>query len=499
MVEKIRLGSGEWTAKNWIAACMLVAMIIVFVYWGVAPSSHMGDASGGVAAVVNNKVISLAEYRNQVESVEAGYRQSLDGMPENARRAHLSRLRGDVLNQLVMSEAVYQAASQRGIIASDGDVKEHILQFPIFQENGRFQPERYRNWLSYNNMAAEDFENRIRKQVVLQKVQELFVGSAQPSREELKHNRALASQKVNLRYAEITREDLNKLGSITDAEVMDYAGKHKTEIEAFYKDNAVEYMHPEKYHARDIVIRIDEKRPEAEAQKLAAEVRKQVTAANFTKLAAKYNEDPGSKAKGGDLGERQRGSMIPEFEDAALALEAGKISEPVKIGGAFHVIWLESKKAASTTPIDKVEKEIARKLVARAKESEILTQLRQIVEKGDKKEIDASLVKAAVKWKETGDFDLASNLVPNLGDAKEILPAILEKGKVTGLVKSLIPLKGNFLVVEVTGWKNTPDSTPDVDGLEQMLAYKKSQAAIMSWAKEVEARASVQKNTRLLQ
>src|SRR5689334_22136197 len=113
MVEKIRFG-GEWSLKKWVAAILFGAIIAVFALWGVR-SPDMGDAAGGVAAVVNDRTIALAEYRNQVEQVEQNARQRMEGIPEAQRRAITAGLRSRVMEQMIMAELMFQAADNRGV------------------------------------------------------------------------------------------------------------------------------------------------------------------------------------------------------------------------------------------------------------------------------------------------------------------------------------------------------------------------------------------------
>jgi hypothetical protein len=55
-------------------------------------------------------------------------------------------------------------------------------------------------------------------------------------------------------------------------------------------------------------------------------VRGQVTPANFAQLAQQHSEDPQSGQRGGRLGIFPRGAMVPEFEQALVALQPGQIS-----------------------------------------------------------------------------------------------------------------------------------------------------------------------------
>ena len=58
---------------------------------------------------------------------------------------------------------------------------------------------------------------------------------------------------------------------------------------------------------------------------------------SFEKLAQDFSKCPSGKS-GGSLGAFGRGMMVKPFEDAAFALEPGKVSEPVKTQFGFHLI-----------------------------------------------------------------------------------------------------------------------------------------------------------------
>jgi len=65
---------------------------------------------------------------------------------------------------------------------------------------------------------------------------------------------------------------------------------------------------------------------------------------DFAVLAKKYSQDPGSAAKGGQLGFYSRGELAPEYEAAALSMKPGEISMPVETQFGFHLIQLQEKR-----------------------------------------------------------------------------------------------------------------------------------------------------------
>ncbi len=78
---------------------------------------------------------------------------------------------------------------------------------------------------------------------------------------------------------------------------------------------------------------------EQEAKDLMAQIN---SAEDFARLAAENSLCP-SGANGGDLGFFGRGMMVKPFEDAAFALETGKVSEPVQTQFGWHLILVTEK------------------------------------------------------------------------------------------------------------------------------------------------------------
>ncbi len=61
------------------------------------------------------------------------------------------------------------------------------------------------------------------------------------------------------------------------------------------------------------------------------------TGVDFTELARTKSIDPNG-ANGGDLGFFGPGEMIPRFEEAAMGLQVGEVSDVIRTSLGFHII-----------------------------------------------------------------------------------------------------------------------------------------------------------------
>ena len=111
---------------------------------------------------------------------------------------------------------------------------------------------------------------------------------------------------------------------LSDAKLakMDAASKPAdAAIESFaenmYKAEPKRFERPDEVSVRHILIK-DAEGAEAKANKILADLK---AGADFAEVAKSQSQDPGSAAKGGELGYLPRGRTVPEFEEAAFALQ----------------------------------------------------------------------------------------------------------------------------------------------------------------------------------
>lgn len=100
----------------------------------------------------------------------------------------------------------------------------------------------------------------------------------------------------------------------------------------YYEGNPDQFTVPAGRTARHILVE-----SKAEADRIRAEV----TQENFAELAREESTDTGSAEQGGDLGQIQKGQLVPEFEKVAFALKDGEISQPVETQFGWHIITVD--------------------------------------------------------------------------------------------------------------------------------------------------------------
>ena len=80
---------------------------------------------------------------------------------------------------------------------------------------------------------------------------------------------------------------------------------------------------------------------QTKAQNLLSQIKE---GADFAELAKANSADPGSAAKGGDLGFFTRGKMVPPFAKAAFELQVGQVSDVVETRFGYHIIKVTERK-----------------------------------------------------------------------------------------------------------------------------------------------------------
>jgi parvulin-like peptidyl-prolyl isomerase len=141
-------------------------------------------------------------------------------------------------------------------------------------------------------------------------------------------------------------------------------------------EDVVKYLqeHPEEDPKGEIKKYIDENPTLTKEQKKAKadELLKRARAGeDFAKLAQENSQDPGSKNDGGLYKNVKKGGMVPEFEQASLALEPGQVADKlIESKYGFHIIKLERKGMSKGEDGKEEETYDARHILIRTEEDE---------------------------------------------------------------------------------------------------------------------------------
>jgi len=118
------------------------------------------------------------------------------------------------------------------------------------------------------------------------------------------------------------------------------------------------------FKARHILVK-----DENEAKQIIAQIKK---GGSFEKIAAQKSEDPGSKAKGGDLDWAPGGRYVPAFSDALRKLKKGQMTDtPVQTQFGYHIIRLDDERPMKFPTMEEVKPQITQGLQRQAVEKMI--------------------------------------------------------------------------------------------------------------------------------
>jgi peptidyl-prolyl cis-trans isomerase C len=130
------------------------------------------------------------------------------------------------------------------------------------------------------------------------------------------------------------------------------------EVKARYDKEVASLPKQQEVHARHILVKTED-----EAKAVIADLDK---GKDFAEIAKEKSQDS-NKDDGGDLGWFGPGRMVPEFEEAAFALDKGQYTKtPVKTQFGYHVIKIEDKRDAAPPPLEQVQDQV-KQLVMRDK------------------------------------------------------------------------------------------------------------------------------------
>ena len=447
---------------------MVALSMLVYLIPG-AGTTTAADQNDQVVAEIGKDVLTLHD-------VELGIQNQLRSqqIPPDLVQVIIPQQ----VDQMVEERAIAYEAKRLGFDVSDRDLANAIRSTQF----GTLTPQQYRDAIEQQmGETVAEFENNMRSGLALNALESIAIEGAVVSPTEVEAEYRRRNEKVKLEYLGFDPAKLASEIRPTPEQLKAYYDRNKNffnqpetrdvqlivadqaqvgqsiqvsdaQVESYYNSHKDQYRTPERVQARHILIKTTGKTP-AEITQLKAkadDLLKQIKGGgDFAKLAEKNSEDPGSAAKGGDLGWIVRGQMVKNFEDTVFSLKPKEISDVITTEYGFHIIQVMEREPARLRTLDEVKPEI----VGNLRNQQVFDLMQNLADQAH-----AELVKAPQNARQIADkFKLQfvpvdkfkqGDTVATLGTDPQA-PAVimsLKKGEVSSVMQA-----GNKLVVaEVT-------------------------------------------------
>lgn len=508
MLDFIRKNAGSWIIK-----LTLFIIIVVFIFWGIG---GLRGRREGIVAQINNYTITQREYQLAYNNFLQIYQKFYpEGIPEDILKK--LNLKQKTLDELITRAIMLQEARKLSLEASADEVREAIRSNLIFQENGVFNSDLYKQFLQTNRLTPEEFESELKADLTISKLEKIISSLVKVSDKEVFDEYLKERQEIDLWYLKIDPPQISS-ADITEKEKIEYFQAHAQdfkiptllkikylifdpknyedkvfispqEVTSIYQSTLYRFSEPKKIRARHILIKIspsDSKELILHAKSRAEEILQKIkNGEDFVALAEKYSEDIGTAKKGGDLGYFQQGQMAKAFEEAAFSLKKGEVSQVVQTPYGFHIIKVEDIIEPRIKPIHEVKEEIIRELrhekaleLAEKEAKEAYNQLYR------NKDLDRYSREKGIPLIES-PLGTSNELLEKFGVEKDLVETALTLKK--DIVSTVIKSPSRFYLLKVTERKE--QHIPSLDEVrqevEKVLLRKNSRSLAQQKAKRI--------------
>lgn len=486
MLEKVREPWRASKLKSYLAYSIFGLICLTFVFVGFNP--NRGGGGIGAAASVNDKAISFFELQERITMMES---QLQGKIPAAQRQMYDKMIRENALEELISYELVSQSAEKIGIFPTAVATRDLIVNIPPFQDNGRFSRELYERYLTFKNTSAVEFESKIKRDVVVSQLRQLFMTALKTPKVLSQYEKQIRDTKLNVEFIKIDNAALMK-SAVTAGAIDKFLATDgsKDKIQNYYNANPSEFTDKPEVRARHILIKGSDDAALSKIKEIKAESEK----ADFAELAKKYSQDEGSKDRGGDLNFFAKGSMVPEFENAAFSLPIGKVSDPVKTQYGYHLIKVEEHRGGAKKTLDMVSRTIAEKLLLDEVKDKKLNEIEEVLKA--KKDLSPILSSLQLKWQETGEFGLNQSYLPKVDASPIVMDAVMTLKKSGEVYGKLVRSGAESYVLRLKSIKY-PDTKSEAAEMSSNSLSMAGSESMGLWAEEQKKNANIQRNNVL--
>lgn len=296
-------------------------LILCFILGMSVTPSAKAEVIDRVVAKVNTSIITLSQIEERLDALQKKWKAEIsDEVPP------LDVLRQEALEIFILEKLLIEEGKKINLTVEEKRVDEAINEIKTMNH---LTDEALQQMLAREGTTLEQYKDRIRKQILINKVKNFHM-----------RNRVRIPEK---------------------------------KIKQYYDSNPKDFLTPAKIHVRHILFIIG-KEARAEEKRLkwikARRVSRQIRlGTDFIKLAKLYSEDV-SASSGGDLGVLEKGKMVASFEEAAFKLRQGEISSIVETPYGLHIIKVEEKFPETLIPYQDAKNGVEYYLKAKEEEKQ---------------------------------------------------------------------------------------------------------------------------------
>ena len=355
--------------KKWLVITIWISTIAFvgagFVGWG----SYEYGKQGGTVAVVGEREVSVEEYQQEYSNLYEQYSKMFGAM-FNKELADQLNLKDVAYKQVLQKNLLLSYGDSLGLDVTNEDIARELIKFDVFAKDGKFDKATYIKVLSENKMNPKDFEESLKRSLLLQKVQVLF--ELKPSTTEIENLSKLIFIEDDISIKILNSKDVRV--EIKDEELKKYWEENKNsyksevsydleikniplissnstedEIKSHYEKFKIDYKHSDGKlksfdEAKEQIIKdLDEKFTKTEALKIYLKIKKDEdkfeNKVTYTQSQLPYNEENNSKileTKEGEIAKpffqdgkyiiakltKKNISQTLSFEDAQVSVKA---------------------------------------------------------------------------------------------------------------------------------------------------------------------------------
>lgn len=374
--------------SRWLGYTIVGIISVPFALWGI--QAYMGGGGQTAAATVNGEEIPEREVQRLIAQQRQALNERFDGNLPDAFSDRM--LRGRVLDQLITRELLEQIAAEANLQLGEQALAERIRGQSMFQRDGSFDRDLYRQILGQSGLTPSQYEVRVRDGARVEQLRQAILTTSFVLEPEARRLARLAGEErdvVSLRYSrDAAREAVEVEEDAVEAYYEENRDRFQTpeqvrlasveldidslkeqievseeDLRAEYESAGQRYREAAEREAAHILIELPEDADEATEEQALEEIRslrdQLREGADFAELAKEHSDDSGSARQGGELGLVKRGMMVEPFEEALFSLSGdGTVSDPVRTTYGYHLIKLLDVREREQKPFEEVKEEI---------------------------------------------------------------------------------------------------------------------------------------------